>query len=918
MYAGKAEITLRNIGIKYQLRLTTIIPVAVVAILFAVFYNGQFSKDLTNHMSRLGEAYIRQLLPAAQFALLKNDSRTLQGLINASTVNPEVRALAFYNANGDLIAYRGGRHMTHLPFKQPNFTGDTIESNPINSTTINFIAPISIPRFNLFSSSPFPQDTKMQPTYQAYEILGWLSLDIDTQSMLVKRYKMYIITLFITLSGLLLSLSVHFFLSKRIYLPITRLRRSMKQILRNEFETHIRVTSHENDFGIIEKGAAHLQEAYLNSMKELNHHIEVATADLQQSLELLEEKNIDLSLEKRKTEERSKQKSEFIANMSHEIRTPMNGILGFTNLLVETQLDGLQLEYVKTIQSSAKELLSTINDILDYSKMEAGKLDLDCIPFDIRKCIDEVLALAAPISNKKGVDLIPLTAANVPKTMLGDPLRVKQILTNLVNNALKFTDHGYVLIRTEIEQETDHQYTLVIHVIDTGVGISKEDQAKLFNAFNQADTSITRRYGGSGLGLVICKKLTECMGGRITLDSELNKGSTFKAVINIEKFKAYEVEKNQTHRLSHLKVLCFDDNPLFLESLCLGLSAWGIESVPISHFNQLQLAFRKHQDCHLAIVNVNQGCEQQVAQIITKTQIPSIFVSRWPIQEPERFGAKGFLFKPINMQKLHETLEKYANIDSLQHQDTQLVALRTQMRELYPHILVAEDNPVNRLLLESLLSDYAKITTVEDGEQALNIAQKHRFDLIMLDFQMPKMNGLHAAQNIKHHQMQNTPIILISANITSEMKEALLRNDIDLFLQKPVDESTLLSHILELLHLPKTNLIDWEKTLKKLSGNDTLAKDYLNSFIDELKQSAPKFQTLFESQNYHELGLLFHKIRGACCFCHIPALESELSTAEDKIYAKQYDKLEPHLHQIQQLIEAIHQEHCNHDELAPT
>lgn len=523
---------MKRLGIKYQLRITTLIPVLLVALLFAVFFNGQFNKDLNQHMSRLGEAYIRQLLPAAQFAMLRNDSRTLQGLINASTVNPEVKALAFYNAQGQLLAYRGGKHSIHKPFKPPEFTGDYIESKQIKPYTINFTAPITIPKFNLYSTTPFKALTN-PIALQAGDILGWLSLDIDTQSMLIMQYRMYIVTIFIILLGLLMSLTIHYFLSKRIYLPISRLRRSMKQILSNEFETHINVSS-PGELGIIERGCAHLQRQYLNIVNDLNHHIEVATADLQQSLELLEEKNIELSLEKKKAEEKSRQKSEFIANMSHEIRTPMNGVIGFTNVLLESKLDSLQLDYVKTIKSSAQDLLAIINDILDYSKMDAGKLHLDCIPLDIRACIDEVLALTAPNAHKKGVDLIPSTAVNVPKTVLGDPLRIKQIITNLVSNAVKFTDRGYVLIRTTIEQETEKDYTLCISVTDTGIGISGEDQTKLFNAFNQADTTITRRYGGSGLGLVICKKLVETMQGRITLTSEVNKGSTFAVRIKLE------------------------------------------------------------------------------------------------------------------------------------------------------------------------------------------------------------------------------------------------------------------------------------------------------------------------------------------------------------------------------------------------
>ncbi|CEG61680.1 Sensory box histidine kinase/response regulator [Legionella micdadei] len=886
---------MKRLGIKYQLRITTLIPVLLVALLFAVFFNGQFNKDLNQHMSRLGEAYIRQLLPAAQFAMLRNDSRTLQGLINASTVNPEVKALAFYNAQGQLLAYRGGKHSIHKPFKPPEFTGDYIESKQIKPYTINFTAPITIPKFNLYSTTPFKALTN-PIALQADDILGWLSLDIDTQSMLIMQYRMYIVTIFIILLGLLMSLTIHYFLSKRIYLPISRLRRSMKQILSNEFETHINVSS-PGELGIIERGCAHLQRQYLNIVNDLNHHIEVATADLQQSLELLEEKNIELSLEKKKAEEKSRQKSEFIANMSHEIRTPMNGVIGFTNVLLESKLDSLQLDYVKTIKSSAQDLLAIINDILDYSKMDAGKLHLDCIPLDIRACIDEVLALTAPNAHKKGVDLIPSTAVNVPKTVPGDPLRIKQIITNLVSNAVKFTDRGYVLIRTTIEQETEKDYTLCISVTDTGIGISGEDQTKLFNAFNQADTTITRRYGGSGLGLVICKKLVETMQGRITLTSEVNKGSTFAVRIKLEKLAAYEVEKHQSQRFDNLKALCYDDNPLYLEALCNGLGYWGIETVPVSSFNQLEAAFAKHSDCTLAFINVNEGCEKQIAQTLRKQSISCVLISKWLIHDPQALGAQAFLFKPISIQKLHETIEFLLNQASqTPATDHELDNLRSQLRIAHPELLIAEDNPVNRMLLNSLLSEHTNIETVDNGEEAVKACQSKRYNVILLDLQMPKINGLDAARLIRQESMLNkqTPIVVISANSSDLNKERLEKSGVDLCLQKPIDEKQLLNHLLLFLKKSKPAAIDWQLCVQKVSGNQALAEEFLARFVDELHKNREEFLQLLHDKNIKGLESAAHKLHGACCFCGVPHLQTQVIQLEKLAKrAKNIEELKP-------------------------
>ncbi len=873
---------MKSIGIKYQLRITTLIPAFLVALLFAVFYNGQFGNDLEQHMSRLGDAYIRQLIPAAQYAMLRNDHRTLQGLINASTINPEVKAVAFYNGSGQLLAYRGGKHSIHKPFDPPDFTGDYIESKQINPFTINFIAPITIPKFNLYSNPPF-QNIPSPVATQADDILGWLSIDIDTHTMLIKRYQMMIVTIFITLLGLLMGLTIHYFLSKRIYVPISRLRRSMKQILRNEFETEIRVSS-QGELGLIEKGCAHLQQQYLSTVRDLNQHIEVATEDLQQSLELLEEKNIELSLEKKKTEEKSRQKSEFIANMSHEIRTPMNGVIGFTNVLLESKLDSLQLDYVKTIKSSAQDLLGIINDILDFSKIDAGKLHLDCIPLDIRACIDEVLALAAPNAHKKGIDLIPITEIDVPKTVLGDPFRIKQIISNLITNAVKFTDHGYVSIRTKIEQENEKDYSISLTISDTGIGISPDDQTKLFTAFNQADTSITRRYGGSGLGLVICKKLCEEMQGRLSLTSELNKGSTFTARIKVEKLQAYEVEKTQTHRFAHLKALCFDDNLLNLEALCNGLGYWGIECVAVNSFNKLSKELSKNKECQIAFINVNQGCERQVADFISKhNTLNYVLISKWPISDYASIGAKGFLYKPISILKLHDIIESLNNENFTEESTNhELDGLREQLRFLHPELLIAEDNPVNKMLLTSLLGDHAGVRAVDDGEMAVAACEEKKFNIILLDLQMPKLNGLEAATMIRKKSVLNkhSPIVLISANSGDLSSNDLKKAGVDFCLQKPIDEKQLLIQILRIADKAKHPAIDWQLCVQKVSGNQALAEEFLAKFIEELQKNREEFIQLMQNKNIKGLGETAHKLHGACCFCGVPLLQKKVMQLE--------------------------------------
>jgi two-component system sensor histidine kinase BarA len=693
---------------------------------------------------------------------------------------------------------------------------------------------------------------------------------------------MLVISLLIALAGVFLSSLFHLFLINKIYHPISRLRHTMTQISHGAFETPIKHNS-PGALGMIEQGCFDLQQHYLEALNDFNQHVDTATHDLQQGLEHLEEKNVQLLLDKRKAEEKLKHKSELITSLSHEIRTPMNGIIGFANLLLETPLNPLARDHVKTIKSSARDLLSILNNILDYSKIDAGKLHLDAIPLDIRNCIDDVLALAAPNAHKKGLDLIPSTALDVPKIMVGDPLRVKQIISNLINNAIKFTEQGHVLIRTQIHKITEKNYTICLSVTDTGIGISLDDQSNLFHAFHQAGDSLSRRSGGSGLGLVICKQLAEHMQGHITLESDTNQGTRFSVYLTFAKLPAYEVEKSKPERFAHIKALCFDDNLLHLEALCHGLGHFGITCIRVENFDQLETAFHTHADCQLAFVNVNPNHEDKISALLNQQSIPTVLTSTWFIQDYQTLGATSFLVKPPNIQKLQDTVESLLlQTASPATNQPELNHLRANLRELRPSILIAEDNAVNRMLLNAWLGTSGSIDIVDDGEQALAICHQKPFDAILIDLHMPNLNGLDATRLIRKHTALNkqTPVILISADSHDLDRAYLDAQGIDRKLPKPIDEKLLLHHLLAVLQDAKIKPINWSVCVQKMSGNSALAKEFLDQFIHELPKHREVMLHAMKTSCYESLEQTAHSLRGACGFCGVPKLERSLAKLE--------------------------------------
>ncbi|WP_049853856.1 two-component sensor histidine kinase BarA [Dickeya fangzhongdai] len=897
---------------KYSLRARMMIlilaPTMLIGLLLSSFFVIHRYNQLQEQLADAGASIIQPLAVNSAYALTQRQPESLRQLVNMLHRHHSgiVRTISVFDARNQLIVTSNPNNphgqLLQVPSGNPLPTALRLQNE-------EECLVLQMPIENEGEVSAGTLISRQAP-------MGYVAVELDLNTIRLQQYREMFMAAMLLLFCMGVAMLLAYRLMRDVTIPIRNMVETVDRIRRGQLDS--RVEGHMlGELDMLKNGINSMAMSLTAYHEEMQQNIDQATYDLRETLEQMEIQNVELDLAKKRAQEAARIKSEFLANMSHELRTPLNGVIGFTRQTLKTQLTPTQKDYLQTIERSANNLLNIINDVLDFSKLEAGKLVLENIPFSLHNTLDEVIMLLAHTAHEKGLELTLNIQHDVPEQFVGDPLRLQQIITNLLGNAIKFTEQGNIDIRIEKRRQESLQVLLEIQIKDTGIGIAEAQQTQLFQAFRQADTSISRQHGGTGLGLVITQRLVREMGGDISFHSKLNQGTTFWCTVNLQMNPHvlepdYHFDSLQGKHLAYVEA-----NPAAAQAtldilvhtpLTVSYSPT-MEQLPERTFDILLIGVPIHYRNTLLdfTPQIRDFCRLASCVILA---LPSM--AEMEAEQLKSFGIHASLSKPITAPRLLPMLQD----NSLFSQDSSERALpppAASLSRLPLSVMAVDDNPANLKLIGALLEEQVEnIILCESGADAIARAQGTHLDIILMDIQMPGMDGLQASEHIRRlSQHAHTPIVAVTAHTMSGEREVLLQSGMDDYLSKPIDEQmlrqTLLRHACKTpSELPAPPMpmmavtaqsplsLDWDLALRQAASKPDLARDLLAMLLDFLPDVRQQVDAVLAGNSPDNLVDIIHKLHGSCSYSGVPRLKQICHYLEQSLRkGLSADELEP-------------------------
>jgi len=779
---------------------TTITALLLASLMQAATEGMAYRQNIVENLSTMATVIGTNSVAAITF----EDRKLANQVLRSLTAEPSIIVGHIFDVNGDMLArYTSGivaSPPVSLEDRQALLERWLASGEPVRSFVglqyIDILQPI---RFDRETIGYVHLQATLQPLVQTLVRFAWMAVITVALAVLVAYF-------------------LSFRLQALVSRPILALADLMRRVTEDEDYSLRARKAGDDEVGSLIDGFNNM----LQQISERDQRLNEGRAKLDEQARSLAQANKKLKLAMAESiaardtaEQANTAKSEFLARMSHEIRTPMNGVLGMTELILASKLDSRQKHFAETIRNSADSLLDIINDILDFSKIEAGKLELEHAEFDLRDVVESVVELLSIRAQGKGIEMLCDIAPSMDTLVRGDQTRLRQILTNLIGNAIKFTEHGEVAIRVRADTAGRHATKFRFEVIDTGIGIKPASQKLIFELFSQEDGSTTRRYGGTGLGLAICKQLAELMGGAIGVDSTPGKGTTFWFTVNFDKGTRawHETTLSDLKDPGSLRVLIVDDNATNREILVHQLAAWGIHADSAADgpaaLKQLMISASNGTPYELAILDWHMpdmdGLEL-ANRIHSDTQLMStkmIMLTSASADDGGQCmtdaGVLAHLNKPARPARLRQCIAQVLNVYKRRapERERRSDAAPPPAGPVNAHILLVEDNLVNREVATNMLNAMqCQVNEVADGREAVEIIRRQKFDLVLMDCEMPVMDGYAATRAIREWEAdipshEHMPIIALTAHALPEDRRRCLAHGMDDFLSKPFSMNAL-------------------------------------------------------------------------------------------------------------------------------